>query len=45
MVRQAFLTYDQTQWVLVDHAMALDKNIANLPNVVTDTLDSILGTI
>jgi len=45
MVRQAFLTYDQTQWVIVDHAAALDKNIANLPNVVTDTLDSILGTI
>jgi hypothetical protein len=45
MVRQAFLTYDQTQWVIVDHATALDKNIATLPNVVTDTLDSILGTI
>lgn len=45
MVRQAFLTYDQIQWVIVDHPNDLDKNIATLSNVVTDTLDSILGII
>ena len=45
MIRQAFVTYENTQWVVVDHANDLDKNIAALPNVVTDTLDSILGTL
>jgi hypothetical protein len=44
MVRQAFLTYEHTQWVVIDHPDALDKNISNLPNIVTDTLDSVIGT-
>lgn len=42
LVYQAFKDYDQVQWVVVDHAGPLAKNLAKLPNVITDTLDSVL---
>lgn len=43
MVRQSFITYDQIQWVIVDHPGDLDPNIANLDNVVTDNLQNVLA--
>jgi hypothetical protein len=45
MMRQAFVTYDHIQWVIVDHVGAFDPTIANLDNVVSDTLDSVLSTL
>jgi hypothetical protein len=42
MIRQSFITYNQTQWVIVDHAGPIDPNIANLENVVSDSLNTIL---
>lgn len=42
MVRQALITYNQTTWVIVDHPEPLDPNIAQLENVVTDTLATVL---
>ena len=42
MVRQAFITYNQVTWVIVDHPEDIDPNIANLENVVTDTLNTVL---
>lgn len=45
MVRQAFLTYAQTQWVVLDHSEDLDPNIALCENVVKDTLNTVLDMI
>lgn len=42
MVHQALKTYDQVQWVVVDHAEPLAQNLTKLPNVITDTMDSVL---
>lgn len=42
LVRQAFITYDQVQWVVVDHLGDLDPNLTNLDNLVTDTLETVL---
>jgi len=42
LIRQAFVTYNHTQWVLVDHTGELDPNLTDLDNLVTDTLDHIL---
>jgi hypothetical protein len=42
LLRQAFLTYSQTQWVIIDHHTELDPNIVNLDNVVSDSLDTVL---
>jgi hypothetical protein len=42
MVRQAFITYNQVTWVIVDHPADIAPNIANLENVVTDTLNTVL---
>jgi hypothetical protein len=42
MIRQALLTYDATQWVVVDHVGPLDPNLANLSNIVTDSLPNVL---
>jgi hypothetical protein len=43
LIRQAFVTYSQIQWVIVDHVEDIDPNLVNLPNVVTDTLLSVLA--
>lgn len=40
---QALKDYSQIQWVVVDHEGKLDSNLANLDNVVTDTLESVLA--
>jgi hypothetical protein len=42
MVRQAFVTYNEITWVIVDHVDPLDPTIANLENVVTDSLNAVL---
>jgi hypothetical protein len=38
LVKHAIMGNTQTQWVLLDHAMELDKDIQSLPNLSTDTL-------
>jgi hypothetical protein len=45
MVRQAFLTYATTQWVIVEPLTKVDPNILNLDNVVVDTLATVLDLI
>jgi hypothetical protein len=40
---QALKDYNQIQWVVVDHVGKLSPNLANLDNVVTDTLESVLA--
>ena len=45
LVRQAFLDYNQIQWVIVDHVGPLDPNLANLDNIVTDTVSTVLNLI
>lgn len=44
-IRQAIKDYNQVQWVIVDHAGELDPNLANLANVTTDSLQSVLALI
>ena len=39
---QALKDYNQIQWVIVDHTGKLAPNLANLDNVVTDTLQTVL---
>jgi hypothetical protein len=43
LIRQAFIDYDTTQWVIVDHADQIDANLAQCPNVVVDTLSTVLN--
>lgn len=42
-IRQAIKDFDRVQWVIVDHEGKLDPNLANLPNVVTDSLQAVLA--
>lgn len=42
LIRQAFINYYQTQWVIVDHAGEIDPNLINLDNMVVDNLSSVL---
>jgi hypothetical protein len=43
LFRQAIKNHDHVQWVIVDHLGQLDANLANLPNVSTDTLTAVLA--
>lgn len=43
LIRQAFLEYATTQWVVVDHSEELDPNLTNLDNLVSDTMPTILS--
>jgi hypothetical protein len=43
LIKQAFIDYDTTQWVIVDHADQIDANLAQCPNVVVDTLSTVLN--
>jgi hypothetical protein len=45
LVRQALTDYNQIQWVIVDHPGPIDPNLADLDNVVTDTLATVLNLI
>ena len=40
---QALKDYGHIQWVVVDHPEPLDPNLANLENVVTDTMSAVLA--
>jgi len=42
LLHQAIKDYDQTQWVVVDHAEPLAPNLQILENLVTDTMDTVL---
>jgi hypothetical protein len=42
-IRQAIKDFNQIQWVIVDHTGDLDPNLANLDNVVTDSLQAVLA--
>jgi hypothetical protein len=42
-IRQPIKDFAQVQWVIVDHMDDLDPNLANLPNVVTDSLQAVLA--
>lgn len=42
MLKQAIKTYDQVQWVIVDHPNPLDPALVNVPNLSTDTLQTVL---
>jgi len=43
LIRQAFITYNQTQWVAIGQADSIDPNLTNLNNLVTDTLETVLS--
>ena len=43
LLLQALKDYNQTQWVVVDHAGDLDPNLAKLDNVVTDNMVAVLA--
>ena len=43
LIRQAVKDYAHVQWVVVDHPDPLDPNLANLDNIVTDTLQAVLA--
>jgi hypothetical protein len=45
LVKQAFLEYNHVQWVIVDHEGAVDPNLAEMDNVVSDTLSTVLNLI
>jgi hypothetical protein len=42
LVQQAFITYDQTQWVVVDHPKTIMKELVDLPNLSTDVMENVL---
>jgi hypothetical protein len=42
LLYQALKDYNQIQWVVVDHAGDLAKNLTKLDNVVTDTMGTVL---
>jgi hypothetical protein len=44
-IRQAVKDFAQVQWVIVDHEGDLDPNLANLDNVVTDNLETVLALV
>jgi hypothetical protein len=43
LIRQAIKDYEQIQWVVVDHPGPLDPNLIDLPNISTDTLQTVLA--
>ena len=43
LIKQAFITYNQIQWVIADHTDPIDPNLLILDNVVVDTLDTVLS--
>lgn len=44
LIRQAFINYKETQWVIVDHEAPLDPDMFGFDNVTTDSLAAILST-
>lgn len=45
LIKQAFVTYDQIQWVIVDHTEPVDPGLLALENVVTDNLSTVLTLV
>ena len=45
MVRQAFITYDTTQWIIADHTEEIDPQILQTQNVMVDSVDSVLALV
>jgi hypothetical protein len=45
LVRQAFISYTDVQWVIVDHPETLALNLTNLNNLACDTLETVLTLI
>jgi hypothetical protein len=43
LIRQAFLDYSETQWVIVDHFDKIESTFLDLTNVVTDNLSTVLS--
>lgn len=43
LIRQAFIDYNQIQWVIVDHVDPIDPELAKLDNVIVDNLDAVLS--
>ena len=43
LLRQAMVNYDQVQWVVVDHLGNLDPKLANLDNILLDTMQTVLN--
>lgn len=43
LMRQAFINYNETQWVVVDHPNPLDPDMFSFDNVTTDSLQTILS--
>ena len=43
MIRQALITYENVQWVCIDHPEPFDVSLQDLPNLVTDSLSSVLA--
>jgi hypothetical protein len=44
-IRQAILNYQQVQWVVIDHPMELSKDLTELSNLTTDSLDNVIETL
>jgi hypothetical protein len=42
LLRQAMVNYNQVQWVVVDHPGNLDPKLANLDNILLDTMQTVL---
>lgn len=45
LVRQAIADNSHVQWVLVDHTDQIMKDLANLENLTTDSMDSVLALV
>ena len=45
MIKQALIMYETVQWVIVDHTADIDSSLQDLPNLVTDSLASVLALI
>jgi hypothetical protein len=42
LIKQAITEHSQTQWVLIDHAPKLMKELKDLPNLTQDSLSSVM---
>jgi len=45
LIRQAMADNSHVQWVLVDHPDPVMKDMANLPNLTVDTMESVLTLV
>jgi hypothetical protein len=45
LTKQAMVSNPNVQWVVVDHAMDLRKDLQSLDNLNKDTLDNVIGML